>query len=94
MKHLSERDIIGFITVKSIGEESAGLVEKVNRHVMECAECAERVKRAARYQCAVESMSAEGFRSSDIAVCEYDIPAYQVAEEVKKKASEKKQVRH
>ncbi len=44
MKHLTENEIIDFVSMNSINQESIGLAAAVNSHIMQCDECREKVK--------------------------------------------------
>lgn len=56
MEHLTDKIIFDFAHVKSFDEESAATVNAVNRHILECRACAEKVALCVRYYDAVGSI--------------------------------------
>ena len=53
MEHLTDREIFGFAHISSYDGDSVRLVGAVNRHIMVCRECAEKVSLTVRYYDAV-----------------------------------------
>ncbi len=88
MAHLSEKEMYDFIRIDSFDAESARLVSRVNRHILECARCAEELKRRERFCETVAAMSAQDFSLDDLLPCDFDIPAYEVAAETERVAEE------
>ncbi len=56
MEHLTDQEIYDFAHVSDYDEDSVRIVNAVNRHIMECSECAKRVSLAVRYYDAVDSL--------------------------------------
>ncbi|MBR0536228.1 MAG: hypothetical protein IIX14_07630 [Clostridia bacterium] len=44
MQHLSTEDIIRYITVGKLSEEDLEVISRVNLHIRDCRECAEKVE--------------------------------------------------
>lgn len=44
MEHLTVDEIIDFVSLNTVDEESMKLISKVNGHIIECAECRKKVR--------------------------------------------------
>ena len=75
MEHLTDKEIFDFAHISSYDAESLKTVNSVNRHIMACRACAEKVSIAVRYYDAVASM----LEGTLPLTSEYGIPASQVA---------------
>ena len=82
MEHLTANEILKFASASSFDVETEAVVNRVNRHILECGECAARVRAAASYCDVVTALSANDFAASDTAGSVYDISPEQVALEV------------
>ena len=81
MEHLSMKEITGFLNISAYNSRSRALVKRVNGHILSCADCAERLRQAARTAEITEAMNKEDFRNTDVFFSVYDIPAEAVAAE-------------
>ena len=79
MEHLKNNEIMDFVRIAEFSADSRKLLKKVNRHIISCPECAEKVKRAARGASIMEAISKDGFSAKDLGFSEYDVPAEAVA---------------
>ena len=81
MEHLKNKEILDFIKISEYNDETSALVKKVNRHILSCKECAEKVSQACRAAEILEIMNRDGFRNTDVFTSMYEIPADAVAAE-------------
>ena len=72
MEHLCDKEIKAFISVSGTGRDDEALVKRVHRHIMECRECADKLKNAVRMSELLSAMTRDDFSLGDIFVSEYD----------------------
>lgn len=83
MEHLNDSEVLEFASIKEVNAESAALAARVNRHILECAACAKRIKDAVKYLDAACAMALPDFSPSVMPVSEYDISPAEVASAVR-----------
>ena len=83
MEHLTKTEILRFAALRSVDAEGVAIVERVNRHILECPECANAVKRATAYHDVLEAMSEPDFSLSGNFSSIYDISPEEIAKEAR-----------
>ncbi len=85
MEHLTDREIIDFAHISSFDGESLLIVNAVNRHILTCRACAEKVKATVRYYDAVGAIAEGALPVS----CGYGIPREEVSAAAVRRAPER-----
>ncbi|MBR0303664.1 MAG: hypothetical protein IJQ80_07420 [Clostridia bacterium] len=83
MEHLTEYEMLRFVSIENDDAESAALTARVNRHILECGRCAAALRRAVAYHCALGAMMREDFAPRHIALYALDVSPDEVAKAAK-----------
>jgi len=79
MEHLTNEAIMRFVKISDVSADSEETLRRVNRHIMECRECAAKVRAAVSFSDAVSAMSESAFSPAYIAASEYSFDGAEVA---------------
>lgn len=83
MEHLSNSEILSFIAISTFDDESKALTSRVNKHILSCRACAEKLRAAVIFDDAVKAMSEPDFDMSMLGKTEYDVSPETVKEAAK-----------
>ena len=72
MEHLTAEEMLAYAGIKEINRETEALHSKVTKHIMSCAECAEKLRQMMYVAEFAERADLDDFRLSDILVPEWE----------------------
>jgi|GEM_PF-2650157 hypothetical protein len=79
MEHLTDIEILRFVNITFDNDAADETVRRVNCHILECRECAAKLKKAVSFYDTVSAMSQADFSALSLPVSEFDIEGEEVS---------------